>query len=534
MHKRYRTLIQRDWWSFLVAVGVPPFIVLCSLYIIGTPDDFAVWQYAPPAIATLSIIESSRVSDIVGVVTTNHITTLFVWGVTRIISVPQYAFIVLYMVASSMTAAVSYVVARITTVERTWAMVLAIAFTLAPARFWFVNISDHWWMSIPLVWLVVYQWWYQPLSIWRRMYPYMLPLMVIPWLGWEHLLWSVVGLLLAAMIAATIRAEWSWIQFAYAVIPMGLMSLVLYGVYPIGLPVVHTDGLRLLDLVVPHRTHWLSWLANLGERLYQLEIPRTSTVYGGIMAIVGIIVLVVRAPRKLASPNVVGAQSLLAWLASLVLLANINGWMLLFVWGGLPVISPQPVQLIVVFAGLFVLVQWLQQHLRGAKYVVVLVMCVIFVDQVPSTNIMRHMRQTPQEIPSTQLTDGVWFGQLALPVDVVSVSGLSTIDPGYGRWSDAAVADRIQIVVRDQLRAPVTLEIRARGVGINVGTPIVVRIGTEEQTMILDTTVRSYVLTFTKPQGTVIEIIPQPVDTPPVGDVRRIGVFMQSMRVVSP
>jgi hypothetical protein len=187
-----------------------------------------------------------------------------------------------------------------------------------------------------------------------------------------------------------------------------------------------------------------------------------------------------------------------------------------------------------VFAGLITLTQWLQQYQRYALYAVAFVLVIVLIDQVPSTNIMHHMRQAPQVIATTQLTDGVWFGQQRLPADVRAVSGLSTIDPGYGRWSDADVADRIRIVLRHPLTTPVTLEIRARGVGANLGVPIVVRIGSDEQTMVLDSTVKPYLLTFNQPQGTVIEIVPQPVTTPPPGDIRRIGIFLQSLRVVTP
>lgn len=523
-------IIRNEWWAFLIVAGFSSFVVLMSLYRIGSPQDFEIWQYAPPAVPTLAIIESVPGHHR----SSNYLTILAVWLTTRVITIPQYVFIVLYVCATVGTAIVAYGVARVTTLQPMWAIVLALAFTLAPARFWFGDISNHWWIAIPLVWLIAYQWWYQPLRTWRHVYPYMLPLGLIPWLGWDQLLWSGVWLLLAAMIASAIRPDWSWRQLAYAMLPLALTTLVLQRVYPIELPNLETDGIRLLDMVVPHRTHWLPLLAQMGERLYQLEIPRTSTVYGGLATVVGLTLLIVRAIRQLVAPQFGIAQPLFVCLIGLVLLATINGWMQLFVWIGLPIASPRPVQLMVVFSGLYVFVQWIQQFPRFARYAVVLICGVVLIDQVPSTNIMWHMRQTSQHISTSRITDGAWFGQQALPADVVSVTGLSVIEPGYGRWSDTAIADRIQIVLRNPLPTSVTLEIRARGVGINVGTPIVVRIGTQEQIMILDTTVRPYMLTFTQSQGSIIEILPQPVDIPPAGDVRRIGVFLQSIRVVSP
>lgn len=536
VHMRLRQVwgtLRYEWWSFLIAVGLPPLVVLISLYRIGAPHDFEVWQYAPLAIPTLALIESVRVSAM-QMLATNHLTTAVVWLITRVVTVPQYVFIVVYMLTAITTAATTYAVARMTELGRLWAMVLALVFTLAPARFWFVDIADHWWLSIPVVWLVIYHWWHKPLDGWRTVYRTVLILPVIAWLGWEQLVWSTVALVVAAGITPNLRPDWSWRHLGYAIIPMWLMALLLHMVYPIALPMPQADGLRLLDVVAPHRTHWVPWVAGLGERLYQLEIPRTSTVYGGGLAIVGVIIMTIRAIRQLAAPNVGVAQPLFVWVWSLVLLASISGWSLVFAWVGLPIVSPQFVQLMVVFSGVLVLVQWFYTHQRFTIPAVVLVICVMLIDQVPSTNIMRHMRQAPQEIPSTRVTDGAWFGQQALPADIVSVTGLSTIDPGYGRWSDAAVADRIRIVLREPLRAPVMLEIRARGVGVNIGAPIVVRIGAEEHTMVLDATVTPYLLTFSQPQGTVIEIIPQPVATPPTGDVRRIGIFLQSIRVVTP
>lgn len=525
--------IRLEWWTFLIAVGLPPLVVLTSLYRIGSPQDFEVWQYAPPAIPTLAIIESVRVSS-TQLLATNHLTTIVIWLITQVVSVPQYVFIVLYMLATLTTAATTYVVARLTAVDRLWAMVLALAFTLVPARFWFVDVSAHWWIAIPLIWLVVYQWWYQPLDEWYRMFRYTTPLMIIPWLGWEYLLWGVVALLLAAIIAAAIRPEWSWRQLLYGVVPLVGMTLLLYGVYPRTMVATTADGVRLLELMVPHRTHWVSWLATLGERFTQLEIPRTSTVYGGVLAVCGLIILTTRAVRQMTESRLGSAQPMFVWLFTLVLAASTNGWMHLLAWFGVPVVSPQPIQLIVVFGGLLTLVQWLQLLPHRTIFVVTLVLLGMLVDQVPATNIMRHMRQTPQTIPPTRLTDGAWFGQQGLPADVVSATGLSTIEPGYGRWSDADVADRIRIDIRKPLNAPMTIEIRARGVASNVGVPITVRIGAEEQYMVLDTTVKPYLLTFNQPQGAVIEIIPQPVATPPAGDIRRIGIFLQSIRVVTP
>jgi phosphoglycerol transferase len=114
------------------------------------------------------------------------------------------------------------------------------------------------------------------------------------------------------------------------------------------------------------------------------------------------------------------------------------------------------------------------------------------------------------------------------------VSGVGDIEPGFGRWSDADIADHVEVLLAEPIAQPVTLEIRARGVGVNVGAPVVIQIGDEQQSVVLTETVATYQLTFTRGRGEVIAIYPQPVMTPPPGDSRRIGVFMQSIRVVNP
>lgn len=533
LRQAWGTIIRTEWWSFLVAIGLPPLVLLISLYGIGAPHDFEILQYAPPAIPTLAVIESVLMQSPL-VHTTNPLTLGMIWLFTRVVSVPQYVFMLLYMVAAILTATTTYVVARITAVDRTWAMVVAVAFTLAPARFWFVDISNHWWFSVPLVWLVVYYWWYQPLGDWRTMYRLTVPLIAIAVLGWDQLVWSNIALMVAAVIAASIRPEWSWRQLGYALVPMAGMTLMLSAIAPMPFATPVADGVRLLDLVAPHRSHWLPWLASLGERLAQLEIPQISTVYGGVLAMIGVMLVAIRAIRQLTNPSIGTAQPLFVWLLSLGLLATLNGVGQLWYWIGMPVVSPHLVQLIFVFAGLISLAQWLQQHHRYTMYAMALVFMIVLIDQVPATNIMRHMRQEPQDIATTQLADGVWFGQQRQPADVRAISGLSIIDPGYGRWSDADVADRIRVELRNPFSSPVTLEIRARAVGANLGVPIVVRIGSDAQTMVLDGIVKPYLLTFNQPQGTVIEIIPQPVASPPPGDIRRIGIFLQSLRVVTP
>jgi hypothetical protein len=147
---------------------------------------------------------------------------------------------------------------------------------------------------------------------------------------------------------------------------------------------------------------------------------------------------------------------------------------------------------------------------------------------------MDQMMQRPMLVTTRSWRDGIWFGQQQQAVDVVSLSGLGDIEPGFGRWSDADIADHVAVALATPITQPVTLEIRARGVGVNIGAPIIIQIGNEQQSVVLTETVATYQLTFLRGSGDVITIYPQPVTTPPPGDSRRIGVFVQSIRVVTP
>lgn len=536
-YSRLQAVIRHDWWALLLVAGIPPLVLLVSLYIVGVPQDFAIWQYAPPAISSIAVIESVRLAVLHQDVWfaqphTNHMTIGVAWFAAQFLPSTQYVFIVIYLVATMTTAIVTYVVARITRFLRVWALLLALCFTLLPARFWFVDISTHWWLAMPLVWLVVAHWWQHAEMVGHISWRYYAPLVVIPLLGWDQLWWSVFALVIAALIAASIRHDWRWRHLGSALFPLVLMTSMLQILSPIDTSSAPGGGIRLLELVVPHRTHWIPWLATFGERIFLLEIDRTSTVYAGLLAVVGIALMIGRAVRHLLTPNSSSAQPLFVWLLILLLVGTLHGLSVLLVWFGVSVAPSQFMQLFVVFGALVTTLYWFQSLPIAYGYRIVFVIILMLIDQVPATNIMRHMSYVPRDIPVTTLDQGLWFGQQLLPRDVISVSGLSSIEPGFGRWSDAALADRVLIRVSKPMATSMTFEIRARGVGSNVGAPIQIRIGDEIHVVTLDTVVKPYLVTFVQPRGDVIEIIPQPVPTPPAGELRRIGIFLQSIRVI--
>lgn len=526
--------IRIEWWALVLCVVVPPIVLLASLYLIGQPQDFEVWQYAPPSLSTIALIESMRLplSDAVWTMPdTNHWTALTTWVFVHLLPRTQYVFMALYVSASIITAVVTYGVGRVMQLHRTWALLLALSFALLPARFWFTDIATHWWLSMPLIWSVIYGWWYQPADN-RIVRGRHIVLLCIPWLGWEQLIWSIVALSLAAVIAAVIRSDWQWRQLlAAAIYPVAMMGIV-QTLYPIPFSITTDAGIRLLEMVVPHQTHVVPWLASLGMRLSLLEITQTPTVYAGALAVIGMAMVVWHAIQQILARDSNTAQPMFVWMLVLLLLGGFHGVSLLGTWIGIDVPHSQSLQLFLVFGGLVTLFQWLQHHPKYQRYAVGLIALILIFDQIPTTNLMYQMRQSPHDIVTKSMVDGIWFGQQALPKDVTSVSGLSSIEPGYGRWSDAAIAESIQVRLRAPIRTTTMLEIRARGVGANVGAPITVRIGDESHTIVLDSIVRPYVVTFTQPRGTMIEIVPQPVPAPPPGESRRIGVFLQSIRVI--
>jgi hypothetical protein len=220
-------------------------------------------------------------------------------------------------------------------------------------------------------------------------------------------------------------------------------------------------------------------------------------------------------------------------LGVLVVIANQRGLALAAQFVGLPTMASFSVDIWLALIGITVLLLTLQT--RPVAWWLAGLMCLVIIfDHLPRTNIMAQMMQRPILVSTSSWRDGIWFGQTQQAGDVLAITGVSDIEPGYGRWSDAAIADHVEIVLAEPIYQPVTLEIRARGVGINVGAPIVVQIGDEQQTLVLTDAVAAYQLSFRRAQGDMISIYPQPVPEPPLGDSRRIGVFLQSIRLVNP
>jgi hypothetical protein len=293
-------------------------------------------------------------------------------------------------------------------------------------------------------------------------------------------------------------------------------------------------GIRLSGLWIPLADHRISLLGQFGQDFAALDVEHTDITYIGLLALLGLGSTVVYGlMRSVAEGTVTHVHRLLLVAGVLVVVANQRGLALAGRFFGLPANASLLVDVWLALIGITAVVLIIQPRVV-TWWLVGVLSVVIMIDHLPRTNIMDQMMQRPIDIPTNSWRNGVWFGQAQQASDVVSLSGVGDIEPGFGRWSDADIADHVEVVLADSIDAPVTLEIRARGVGVNVGVPITIQIGDEQQSVILTETVVAYQRTFMHGSGNVIAIYPQPVTTPPPGDSRRIGVFVQSIRVVTP
>ncbi|MEY3990813.1 MAG: hypothetical protein RI985_1894, partial [Chloroflexota bacterium] len=446
---------------------------------------------------------------------------------------PKWIVIIVYIVATVSTAVSAYVVFRARTVTIALAMLGAVAFALLPARFVQPMLAYHWWAAMPLVLWWSMRWWdhdTHPIEwSWVVVTSVMLALS-----GDTMWLWSNLVLLTSALIAYLMHHTWRTVAVAISIVVLsfGLMHLG-YHLWP--MPMMLSDaGIRLSGLWIPLADHRISLLGQLGRDFAALDVVHTDITYIGLLALLGLGSMVVYSLlRSVAEGAVTDVHRLLLVAGVLVVVANQRGLALAGQFLGLPAISSLLVDVWLALIGITAVLLIIQSRVV-TWWLVGVLSVVIMIDHLPRTNIMDQMMQRPIEIPTNSWRNGVWFGQAQQAPDVVSLSGVGDIEPGFGRWSDADIADHVEVVLADSIDEPVTLEIRARGVGVNVGVPITIQIGDEQQSVILTETVVAYQRTFMRGSGNVIAIYPQPVTTPPPGDSRRIGVFVQSIRVVTP
>jgi hypothetical protein len=145
---------------------------------------------------------------------------------------------------------------------------------------------------------------------------------------------------------------------------------------------------------------------------------------------------------------------------------------------------------------------------------------------------------SPLRYPATP-ADGMAFARAGLPEWVRSTVGLSLREP-FGRWTDANLAPAAAVLLRQEIRGPVCLELVARAAPSMAGKDLSIRMGDEVETVHgLSGEFAEHWLRFKLTNGAdkIEFLLPQPVRRESEFDAgnmdtRRLGVGLSSMRLV--
>lgn len=133
--------------------------------------------------------------------------------------------------------------------------------------------------------------------------------------------------------------------------------------------------------------------------------------------------------------------------------------------------------------------------------------------------------------------DSFIFNVAGAPEEVKQFSGISRPE-SWGRWSNAQLGDEVKIEYKHPLPKKFDLVITAKAYGNNASRPIPVRVGNEEQTLVLGNEVTTTTLHFDNPTDadTLVIVPPEPVSTNE-GNIlghspRKLGIGMVEIKVV--
>lgn len=133
--------------------------------------------------------------------------------------------------------------------------------------------------------------------------------------------------------------------------------------------------------------------------------------------------------------------------------------------------------------------------------------------------------------------DSFIFNVAGAPEEVKQFSGISRPE-SWGRWSNAQLGDEVKIAYKHPLPKKFDLVITAKAYGNNASRPIPVRVGNEEQTLVLGNEVTTTTLHFDNPTDadTLVIVPPEPVSTNE-GNIlghspRKLGIGMVEIKVV--
>ena len=134
--------------------------------------------------------------------------------------------------------------------------------------------------------------------------------------------------------------------------------------------------------------------------------------------------------------------------------------------------------------------------------------------------------------------DSFVFNVAGAPEEVKQFSGISRPE-SWGRWSNAQLSEEVTIEYKAPLPKKFDLVITAKAFGDNANRPIPVRVGNEEQTLVLGHDVSTTTLHFDNPADadTLVIVPPDPVATNE-GNIlghspRKLGIGMVEIKVVA-
>lgn len=132
---------------------------------------------------------------------------------------------------------------------------------------------------------------------------------------------------------------------------------------------------------------------------------------------------------------------------------------------------------------------------------------------------------------------GYAFNQKGVPDFLDSISGLSPPE-SWGRWSDANLAPVVRLSFDKTLPSSFTIEITARAYGPNIGKPITVIVGNQQQSISVNGQPSLATLHFVNVnKAKDIEIVPpypkSPKESGESGDKRLLGIGLVSIKIVT-
>jgi len=226
----------------------------------------------------------------------------------------------------------AYVAFRAATCRPWWAWVASIAFGLLPARFYWPDLLAQWFVAVPLISACIAAFWYRPqLWEWRQW----------AWYDWVLMTGVLCGMVLFGKSAALMAVFVLMVTVMLHRIEVGvwsqvwpLVGLALLGWSMVVLPTASHwtqsagaqpvfQGVSLAALVLPSAHHGIPPLATIGSRYAALAIDHTHTYSMGVVAVIGLAMVVWRAVWQLVhSAPPLPAQRVTALVLVILFVAN--------------------------------------------------------------------------------------------------------------------------------------------------------------------------------------------------------------------